>query len=84
VLEDHDQQIRILDCILKEARMGIDAIQDQSQQIIAGAMEEFGKLNSRVEGCEKVQVSMKIKQALLTLTYNVLQKRIMDLKSYVK
>jgi hypothetical protein len=43
--------------------MGIDAIQDQSQQIIAGATEEFGKLNTKIEGCEKEQVSMKIKQA---------------------
>jgi hypothetical protein len=60
--------------VLKEARMGIDAIQDQLQQIIAGATEEFGKLKSRIDGCEKEQVQMKIKQALLTLTYNILQK----------
>jgi hypothetical protein len=39
--------------VLKEARMGIDAIQDQSQQIIARATEEFGKLKSRIKGCEK-------------------------------
>jgi hypothetical protein len=43
--------------------MGIDAIQDQSQQIIAGAMEEFEKLKSRIDGCEKEQTQARIKQA---------------------
>ena len=37
ILEGHDHQIQTLDFVLKKARMGIDAIQDQSQQIIAGA-----------------------------------------------
>jgi hypothetical protein len=50
--------------VLKEARMGIDAIQDQLQQIIAGATEEFGTLKSRIDGGEKEQVQMKIKKAL--------------------
>jgi hypothetical protein len=74
VREGHDQQIRTLDFMLKESRMGIDAIQDQSQQIIAGATEEFGNLKARIENCEKEQGQVKVKQALLTITYNVLQK----------
>src|SRR6202158_3176919 len=55
VLEGHDQQIRILDFVIKEARTGIDAIQEQSQQIIAGATEEFGKLKERIGACENEQ-----------------------------
>jgi hypothetical protein len=74
MMEGHDHQIQTLDFIVKEARMGIDAIQDQSQQIIAGATEEFANLKSRIEGCENEQGRKKIKQASLTLTYNILQK----------
>jgi hypothetical protein len=66
ILDGCDQQKRTLDFVFKEARTGIDAIQDQSQQIIAGATDEFGKLNSRIEGCEKEQAQLKIKQAYLT------------------
>jgi hypothetical protein len=84
ILEGHDKQIEILDFVLKESRMGMDAIQDQSQQINAGAMEEFGKLKSRINGCEKEQMQMKIKQVSLTLTYNTLQKRITDLEVFKK
>jgi hypothetical protein len=70
--------------VLKEARTGIDTIQDQSQQIIGGATEEFAKLKSRIKGCEYEQGQMKVKQASLTLTYNILQKRLMDLEEFVK
>jgi hypothetical protein len=64
--------------------MGIDAIQDQLQQIIAGAIEEFATLKARIENCEKEQGQVKIKQLSLTITYNVLQKRIMDLEECEK
>jgi chromosome segregation ATPase len=64
--------------------MGIDDIQNQSQQIIAGATEEFANLKSRIEGCENKQGQMKIKQASLTLSYNILQKRMAELEDYVK
>jgi hypothetical protein len=84
ILEGHDQQIRTLDFMLKEARMEIDAIQDQSQQIIAGATEEFANFKTRIENCEKEQGQVKVKQASLTITYNVLQKRMMDLEQFVK
>ena len=84
VLEEHDQQIRILDFMLKEARTGIDAIQDQSQQIIAGATEEFGKIKNRIEGYEKEQTQLKIKQAALSMSYNMLQKRVTDLENLTK
>jgi hypothetical protein len=67
ILEGHNHQIRTLDFVLKEARMGIDAIQDQSQQIIAGATEEFTTLKSRVQNCETEQTNLKIKQASLTI-----------------
>jgi hypothetical protein len=77
-------QIWTLDFVLKEARMAIDAIQVQSQPIIAGATEELGKLKSWFDGCEKEQVQMKVKQASLTLTYNILQKRMTDLVAFVK
>jgi hypothetical protein len=40
VLKGHKQQIRVLDFVLKGTRTGIDAIQEQSQQIIAGATHE--------------------------------------------
>jgi transcription initiation factor TFIID subunit TAF12 len=84
LLEQNDQQIQTLDFILKEARMGINAIQDQLQQIIAGATEEFGNLKSRIEQCENEQIQMKVKQASLTLTYQVMQKRMTDLEAFVK
>jgi hypothetical protein len=51
ILEGHDQQMRTLDFVLKEARIGIDAIQDQSQQSIAGVTEEFEKQKSRINSC---------------------------------
>jgi hypothetical protein len=41
VLKGHDQQIQILEFVLKEARTITAAIQDQSQQIIAGTTDEF-------------------------------------------
>jgi hypothetical protein len=84
ILEGQDLQIRTLDIVLKEARMGIDVIQDQSQQIIAGATEEFEKLKSRIDGCGKEQVQIKITQASLTLTYNTLQKRVTNVEVFVK
>jgi hypothetical protein len=83
VVEGYDQQIRTLDLVLQEAPMGIDAIQDQSQPIIAGATEEFGKLKSRIEGCEKEQLQLNIKQESLTLTYNTLQKTVTDVEAFV-
>jgi hypothetical protein len=64
--------------------MGIDAIQDQSQKIIAGATEEFANLKARIKNCEKEQGQVKVKQASLTIIYNVLQKRMMDLEDFVK
>jgi hypothetical protein len=84
VLEGHDQQIRTLDFVLNEARMGINAIQDQSQQIVAGPTEEFGKLKSRIENCEKEQDQMKIKQSSLILTYSIIQKRMENLEVFMK
>jgi hypothetical protein len=84
ILKGHDQQIRTLDFLLKEVRMGIDAIQDQSQQIIARGTEELGKLKSRIDGCEKEQVQLNINQASLSLTYNTLQRRVTDLEAFVK
>jgi chromosome segregation ATPase len=84
MLEGHDHQIRILDFVLKDARIGIDAIQDQSQQIIAGATEEFASLKSRIESCEKEQTQQTVKQASLTISYNTLQRRITDLENHTK
>jgi patatin-like phospholipase/acyl hydrolase len=84
VIQGHDQQIQILDLALKEARTGIDAIQEQSQQIIAGATEEFGKIKARIESFEQKKTRKQIKQASLALTYNSLEKRMTDLVTFMK
>jgi hypothetical protein len=84
ILEGHEQQIQILDFVLKKARTGIDAIEEQSQQIIARATEEFNKIMTRIESCEQEQTQLKVKQASLTIFYTTLHKRITALKAYTK
>ena len=84
VLEGHEQQIRVLDFVIKETRTGIDAIQEQSQQIIAGATDEFNRLKIRIEDCEKEQAQLKIKQASLTTSYTILHRRLSDLEKHTK
>jgi hypothetical protein len=54
------------------------------QQIIAGVMEEFANLKARIENCEKEKGHVKVKQTSLTITYNVVQKRMSVLEQFVK
>jgi hypothetical protein len=64
--------------------MGIDTIQDQSQEIIAEGRNEFGTIKSRFEGYEEEDIQMKIKHVWLSLTYNALTKRMTDPEAFVK
>ena len=84
VLEGHDQQIRALDFVLREARTGIDAIQEQSQQIIAGATEEFNKLKERIQICETEQTQIKVHQTALKISYSAMSKRVSEMENFIK
>ena len=84
ILEGHEEQIQVLNAVLKETRTGMNNLQQQNDWVVKEATEEFGVLRGRVEWCESQLKALMVKFAAWGLTVKTQQEKITRIEKVIE